>query len=242
MKRQSSLLAITAALALGSTTASAGPIDLFDWGFNIDGTTWCLDAGGGAFCDSNDGSLPAAIDASMFDFVTGLGEIVVTVTGAGVHNVIAFLDHEIDEAGTTFFNESVVGDGDSFAAGQSGEGDEPGFVFGDIFDNFLDNTLDGATGVPPGAPDDASMALGWGFALGAGETATVTFNTATANGSGAAIALVHSDTIDTDQIFFWSSIRIAGQPPVGVPAPGTLALFGLGLLGVAGIRRRQRAA
>ena len=40
-----------------------------------------------------------------------------------------------------------------------------------------------------------------------------------------------------DQVYI-----IAGNPPVGVPAPAALGIFGLGLLGLGAMARRRRAA
>ena len=82
-------------LALTGPPASAATIRLFDWGVSLEGTTLCklgpCDVDGASPSD-----LPSAFDTSAFDFASGLGEILVTLTGAGSHQVMAFLDHEID--------------------------------------------------------------------------------------------------------------------------------------------------
>lgn len=201
-------------------------IVLFDWGFNLDGgITLAGDP------------IPAGVDVSGFDFGTGLGSIGFAISGAGTHWVDLFLDHEMSEATNTFFNEFGVGGGDTLAAGQSAEIDEPGYLFGDIFDNFLASAFDGTTGVPPGLEDDVSMGMGWDFVLAAGESATITFLLAEmAPASG--FFLNHVDPDSAELIFMSSVLGITGGG-TPVPEPGTLWLLGVGLLGL-GISRRRK--
>lgn len=217
--------------AMYSNGVAAQDIALFDWGFNIDGTTTLPGD-----------ALPAAIDATGFDFVTGLGDIAVSIDGTGNHAFSAFFDHEIDEATNTFFNESGATSG-AAAAGQSWEIDEPGFFLGDIFDNFDLNTLDNTNEVPAGLEDDVSMAMGWDFVLADGETAVIDLTLSV--DIPLDFFLSHTDANSDATIYFSSALNITGgpvDPPVGVPEPGTLLLMALGLVGIARAGSRRGRA
>jgi hypothetical protein len=230
---------LAATFALTAVPANAAII-LFDYGLNID--SGLLLAGD---------ALPGSVDGSSFDFTTGLGELAVTVTGAGDHSVTAFFDHDIDEALNTFFNEQATTGGVA-ASDQSWEIDEPGYVSGDIYDNFLVGALDSANALA-GLQDDVSMALGFDFTLAAAQTAVVTFFLDTLNNSPG-FFLRHFDpdsaadelTQGPNELFFWSTLEIFGDlpppppPPTGVPEPSSIWLLAAGLLSLAGVRRRRR--
>jgi hypothetical protein len=188
-------------------------ISLFDWAGNIDGII----------------SSPPGMDLSAFDDITGLGIITVTVSGAGSHYVGLFVDHEIDEAINTFYNENgdVVG---SPATGQSWEIDEPGYVFGDIYGNFLGSALDGSNGVPAGSEDDVSMALGWDFDL-ADLPALITFNLSDTAPPGG-FYLQQYDPDSDASVYFSSSLTV-------VPVPGAVLMGSIGI-GFAGWLSKRR--
>jgi len=235
MYKKISILTGIALLGLGSLSANAAVIDLFDWGINVDG----------ALTFPGD-PLPGGIDMSGFDDISGLGQIDITLTGAGARNALVFLDHEIDEADNSFFNESAA-TGGALATGQSWEADEPGFLFGDIYDNFMDNTLDNSNGVPEGFEEDVSMAIGWDFGIVAGETAVASFFTSTVNGAAGSFFIEHYDPDSDASIFFWSALDITGgitpppidPPPVDLAEPGTFGLALFGMLSAFGLRRRK---
>ena len=235
VKRQLSFITIAAAACFMASTAQADDITLFDYGCNVDGAI----------------SQPGGVNAS------GLGQIDINVAGAGAHTVICFFDHDIDAADNTFFNE-MGGTGGAPAAGQTWEIDEPGFFppgapIGDIADNFsnsnagtgslLDNTN-------LGGPEDISMAIGFDFVLAAGESAVVSFFLDVVNGApGFFLSQADPDSIAAglngpNQLFFWANLDIdqggGGPGPMPMPEPGTIGLLGLGLIGLAGARRRQR--
>lgn len=217
-----------ALLSVSSMTVQAVPA-LFDYGFNIDGTVSVPTLGD---------PVPAAVDISAFNDLTGLGTITATITGAGAHTFDAFFDHEIDEAINTFFNEFGTVSGTA-AVGQSWEIDEPGFdvPFGDIFDNFVDSTLDNTNAIPSGLDNDVSMAMGWDFSLALGETATITLSLGNIAGSG--FFLAHTDFDTNESVILRSTLEISGDPGQ-VPEPAVLYLLGIGLVGMVASRRRMK--
>ena len=226
MKKSLVLLAAMAA-------ANAMPLNaatLFDWGINIDGGTAC--PAGPPDCDT--AALPASVDASLFDFTTGLGTISYTITGNGAHYASLYLDHEVSPEFLDEFGES----GGALSAGQDWEIDDP--FLGDIFTNFLNSNLDGTNGVPPTAPNDVAMALAWDFTLGAGigtgETATVDFMVSLTAPTNGFFLLSLVDPVET--IYFSSTLDIQPNP---VPVPGALLLFGSGLVGLVGACFRRKS-
>jgi hypothetical protein len=229
MKKLVIALCAVLVLGVGVPTASAGTIGLLQWALNQDG----------AVSDSLNGDAPPLNwNFDPFDTSTGLGTITATITGAGAHNILVFLDIEIDEAINTFFNEygSVIG---APGTGQSWEIDEPGFggMFGNIFGNFTAGALDNTNAFASGAIDDVSFALGWAFTLAAGETATLNFRTSLTAPAGA-FYLVQTDPASSSSVYFTSDNTIRGGSEV--PEPATLLLFGTGLAGVIGLRRRKK--
>lgn len=215
-------LLMLAAFGFASPTASASPI-LFEAAFSQDGTVY------------TGGSKPAnwtlALDAN------GLGTITAIVSAPGWHDLLVFLDYEIDEFVNTFFNEYGATSG-APGAGLAWEIDEPGYVFGDIYGNFLAGALDGTNGVPVGSPDDVSFALHRQFFVDSGEVATVKFATKTTRPAGG-FYLVQTDPDSASSVYFSSDLDINGGGGPVIPEPGTLTLLGLGLA-VAARRLRRR--
>lgn len=202
-------------LAIHDTSAAV--LTLEEYAFNLDGVLTA-------------NAFPASVNGAGFDTGTGLGSVQVSVSGVGVHYLGMFVDHEIDEASNTFFNETGTALGLP-SAGQSWEVDEPGWVDGDIYDNLTAGTLDNASGASIyGAtvfPDDVSMALAHGFVLGAGESAELTFTLGLVPPAGG-FYLVHTDSDSDASIYFSSTLTLTNIPEPAL-AWLPMALAGLGM-------------
>ena len=223
------LLAVVISLwtcSILTAPVAASPITLAEYAANIDGTT--------SYKPGVVDPVPSGMNISGFDTDTGLGTISLTIGGAGTHYAALFVDHEIDEAINTFFNEygNAVG---TPAAGQSWEIDEPGWVFGDIYDNFLASSLDNSNGVPSTAPDDVSMAIGWNFSLVAGESANIEWLISETIPTG--FYLQQTDPDSAKSIYFSSNLEITGKV---IPAPDALILVSIGMGLVDCLRRHKK--
>ena len=227
--KKSSLLAVVFAVNLLSVSAVKASIVLYEWGFNIDGAVSLPSLGD---------PVPSGVNVAGFDVSTGLGAISVTITGAGAHTFDAFFDHDIDEFINTYFNETGAATG-IVAAGQGWEIDEPGYINGDIFENFQASVLDNGIGSSIYGnslfPDDVSMAMGWDFALAAGEQASIDILLdLSAPSSG--FFLTHADPDSNLCIYLSSTISISQ-----VPIPAAVWLFGSGLIGLVVIAGKKAA-
>jgi len=192
--------------------------------------------GGGGF----DVSFTNAVNSS-----TNLGSLTWSITnstGGDIANsqLMGFLDADI--GGNEFWNEYGLQQG-TFAADQSWEIDEPGWVFGDIYDHLQDTgVLDNTNNVPAAFPEDVSLALGFNIVDWlAGETIVASFLIAdTWNGQAGLAQFDVTDVNKTDGLYFSASIENIGVIPI--PGTGGLMLSGLILMAVARYRQKFKAA
>ncbi len=229
MRRMRSLTFVLAALlaiGLGASVSSATTLTLAEWAVNLDG----------AVSDSLvPDPVPGNVNTSAFDTSTGLGTVIMTITGAGAHYAGLFVDHEIDETLNGFSNElgSVHGAAPSDV---SWEIDEPGWLAsnpGDIFTNFMNRALDNTN--PPRWPDDVSMALAYSFSLAPGQTAIVKFAISTTDPGGFALEQTDPDS-NGGPLFFTTDLTVHGA---SVPEPSGIALLGSGLVSLVGFAMRR---
>lgn len=205
-------------------------IDLNDWAVNRDGVISENFAGD---------SLPGKGD---FNLQTGLGERAFEFSSPGSHSLTAFFDHEIDAQNNFFTNEYGVVHG-SPVSSQSWQIDEPGFVFGTIYDNLIDGSLNNTNTIPDRAPEDVSLAMGWDFALDAGEQAELVLNlTETKPAADFYIEHVDPETgpnfDQKESLYFSSDLSITGSA-AQVPGPPTWPLLLTGLVAGVGLRLRE---
>ena len=229
MKKHLITLLIGLVLVFAASGVQAvSSVDLYDWGFNIDGTVYNKISNGNV-----PGDLPGYVSTGGLDFGTGLGSVSVTITGTGSHSLISFFDHEIDEIINGYTNEFGDSHG-ALATGQSWEIDEPGWVFGDIFTNFSAGSLDNSNGVQSSSPDDVSLALGWDFTLASGETALIDF-LLSYDAPSSGFYLSQTDPDSGAEIYLSSTKQVRGGGCTNncpVPEPGTVILLGSGIAGL----------
>ena len=161
-------------------------------------------------------------------------------TGSALNNVwfYGFLDAQIDEVTTSFFNETgdtsslVLGVGDGDMLADTWEIDEPGYLFGDVFTNLLNGGLDNSNGLL-GREDDVSLALGFNVGtLLPSESISAGFNISKTDNGG----LYQYDPASDFGFYFSGSVQVI--PVVTkVPEPSTIFLLAMGAL-LLGRKRR----
>jgi len=199
MSRTGLILVAALGASVALLPAARAEVVLFEYALNRDGLVGT--------------ALPPG---STLDLGTGLGALTLSFSTPGLHYAGLFVDHELDEALNTFFNELGTTGPGSPPAGSSWEIDEPGFNGGNIYDHFLLGQLDNSVGRL--APDDVSLALGWDFILTPGESAAVSFLVTEdrADLGAGAFYLVQLDPDSGRALYFTSSLRVSGGS--GVPA------------------------
>jgi hypothetical protein len=193
---------------------------LFDWGFSVSGNIYTF-AGP---------PLPPSIDASGFDFNSGLGTVKISFTpgAAGNYFVDVFFDHDLQ---SKFGNEigAVTG---TAAAGQTWQIDEPGSgsMSGDghVIANFYNDAFDNANHIASNPPFDVSMGMGFHFALTAGQTASAAFSVSTIPPpSGFYLSQIDPNNT-ANRISFFGNLGISGGGAPTIPEPSSAALAVLG--------------
>jgi len=201
------------------------------------GSVFELDAfvatgGGGAV--SLAGGLPAGLSVGFSVQLSADGsdlDLRYTLSNAGATMLpdvtfLSFLDAEIAEPTTSFFNETATVLG-SPAAGQGFEIDEPGFLFGDIAANLAAGVLDD-TNALAGIEEDVSMALPFDLgALASGDVAEVLVRISEDGDLLGPLALEQADPLAPDTRITYSGLARRREPGEAVPEPTAALLVGL---------------
>ena len=189
--------------------------------------------------DSLPGGLAFTFSSTLLDSNT---DIILTYeftnnTGGAISGLtfVSFVDAEIDKTVNTSFNEVATTSG-TLATGQDFEVDEPGWVSGDIFSNALDGALDGTNALPPGSPDDVSVAQALSFGTAPLQVGGVVAFEIMISEDADAIGSFRITQSDTDP----SSSTTITYSGLAIPEPGTASLIGLGLAALATGRSHTR--
>ena len=237
-----SFLGLVVVLFLAAVPVSAGPVTaLWDWSAIIGSNTY------------NPPALPGSVDDSGFDYGTGMGKLVFTVTGAGSHTVGVYLDLFIDEGVFNQFNEQgdIMG---ALPAGMSYQLDDPSTPMNPadpldpilnparLWTNFKNNALDNTNHVPfasdpPTACCDVALGLIFNFNLNAGDTAKVSF--LVSGNAPTGFALTQWDKDDNSTIYISGSKVIGGGPIIPEPSTWSLMLLAGGVLLTGRVMRRK---
>jgi len=187
-------------------TCEATLLTLADYGVRLNGVTTF---------PTRSGALPSGVSGAGFESATGLGSVVINFRSPGPHSVALFVDHEIDQATNTFFNEFGARSGVP-TPGLTWEIDEPGYRFGNLFTNFLAGRLDNSNGVSSVTRNDVAMALAWNFTLGPNQTALVRMILSETTPTNS-FYLSQTDPQSQRTIYFSSTLEISAgdtEPPV----------------------------
>ncbi|HEY3381785.1 MAG TPA: PEP-CTERM sorting domain-containing protein [Vicinamibacterales bacterium] len=242
MRKLVLVLCAVLVLGFGASAASADTIRLNDWILKINSATY--DAIGNPI-------LPGNVNAAGFDFGTGLGTIVVSLSTPGNYSLIGYFDHDITGDNNPWDNEWGVVHG-APVAGQSYQMDVPGcdplvwdhcVPLSSLYPNITAGALDNTNHVGSPGLFDVAMALGWNFSLDADHRAVLTFHIGETLPASAFFLNQHDPLPAGTQgqdIYYSSTLDIVETGPGVVPEPSTMLLVGTGLIGLARLGRRKK--
>jgi len=201
-------LALSAILAM-TVPALADTLQLYNWGFNIDGTL--IDKA------NTPGPLPLSINAGAFNLAEGLGTLTIAVAGPGPHSVDVYFDHNLNPAQIATDFSAAIG---TPAAGESwgiGTGSEGGGTL--LFADFSTNSYTDTDNSPE--PGDIATGLAFSFInTSANQLGVVTINVSTVAPTSGFYIEQWNDNSTPSEIYISGS-----ETSAATPEPATSVLY-----------------
>jgi len=244
MKRWTTLSAV-AAFALAASFSATAQTTLTEILFNEDGTPYDqypttaagISAPGVSVTSGfgNSGVSDNTKTGGAPYYLSGLGTLKYTVSGAGGHSFIGFVDDEADFVNGPFHDYGFVSGGTT-PSYLSWEIDVPSSLGTLAYNN---GPLLDVNNIPTGN-NDASFALGFDFTLGTGQTATIDLSLTSTAPDGSYIYLGQANNNSGETVYYSGSLSIT-SPVSGVPDNGaTWISMLLGLAGLAVMMKFER--
>ena len=220
--------------------ASADPWSLGDWDVNINGAD---------FNYSGSPGLPSSVNASAFNFTTGLGSLVYTFGTAGAQTAGIYL-YLFEDAGFGDLSNSYgsVINSSSAGLGLTYELGWPGTAYGtnSVWGNMMADSLDGSNHVPAYAPPpnaccSVALAMDQDFTVLPNYTDTVTFGVSTSLPTSGAFYLAVTNHDTGDVAYVTESLVATPNGGPTVPEPSAIILLLTASTGAFFLTRRRRA-
>jgi hypothetical protein len=228
MKKWTTLTSV-AVIALAAAFSAKAQTTLSEILFNEDGTPTDLFPSSSSPISAPGVTVTSGFgNSSQSPYLSGLGTLKYTVSGAGAHTFIGFVDDEADFNNGPFNDYGFVSGG-STPSYLTWQIDIPSTLGTLAYNN---GPLLNENNVPNGN-NDVSFALGFGFNLGAGQVATIDLSLTSAAPGGSYIYLADQNNISGESVYYSGSLTIT-SPVHGVPDNGaTWISMLLGLTGLA---------
>jgi hypothetical protein len=231
-------LSIASVVALAAASSASAQTTLTEILFNEDGTPYDQYPNSATPISApgltvTSGFAPSSQPGFAPYYLSGLGTMQYTVTGAGAHSFIGFVDDEADYVNGVF-NDSGFTGGGSKPSYLSWQIDAPSTLGTLAYNN---GPLLNVNNVPAGQ-NDVSFALGFAFNLAAGQKATIDLSLTPSAPGG--FYLADQNNYSGQTVYYSGSLTISGTTH-GVPDNGaTWISMLLGLTGLAVVKGFER--
>jgi len=241
--KQWTTLSMVAAMALTATLSANAQTTLTEILFNEDGTPYDQYPTSAAPISAPGVSVTSGFGNSSQPgfapyYLSGLGTLQYTVSSAGPHSFIGFVDDEADYAPFNDYGFS----GGTPASYLSWQIDQPATLGTLAYNNGPLLNVNNVSGKAAGlsGSQDVSFALGFNFSLGADQVATIDLSLSSTAPSGSYLYLGQANADSGRTVYYSGTLSISNEI-AGVPDNGaTWITMLLGLTGLAVMMRFER--